>query len=128
MEPSLIVIAAAIALLLLWSVRWLVADMRLRAAVSEELVRTIAPSDTVAGALGAPVRPAGAATGCVIRTSEGVRTLVGIPVAGPNGRGVLYVDGLRRENGWSFASVTLHVEQAQLQTAPVNTPGRRSTW
>jgi hypothetical protein len=152
---SLIVIAAIIGLLLFWSVPLFVADMRLRTSVSEELVGIMTANDSVTAALGAPIRRAGSATGCVNRMDDGVRTLVALPVSGPNGRGVLYVDGLRKEDGWSFAAVTLHVDrrtvyvepgafriagvaanrfqppprmQPRLQTAAARTTGRRSIW
>lgn len=116
MELALaVLLALALAVLTIWSIRSLVADSILRAEVAEEIVQIIASDSTAVDALGHAICIAGAVTGAVYRMRDGIRTVLAIPIAGSDGRGIAYVNALRMSDCWSFASLTIHFERRALQ-------------
>ena len=114
---TILVIAATIMIFLgFWELRSFVKDVLHRSAVAGELVDVLASDHRINAALGWPVTRSGAATGSVHPTSDGLRALLAIPIAGSIARGTLYVNALRSTD-WQFESVTLHLHPRRIELA-----------
>ncbi|HEX6178388.1 MAG TPA: hypothetical protein VF057_08505, partial [Thermoanaerobaculia bacterium] len=96
-----------------------------RSELADELVRMANSDETFVRELGVSIRRAGATSGSMHHTSDGIRALLAVPLAGRVGRGVLYVNGLRTPGRWWFASITLHVSDRQLSGGPGTSPSLR---
>ena len=116
MDTILVIAATIMVFLAFWELRSFVKDGMDRSAVAGELVDVLSADHRINDALGWPVTRAGAATGSVHPTSDGLRALLAIPIAGSVARGTLYVNALRSTD-WQFASVTLHLQPRRIELA-----------
>jgi len=116
MDTILVIAATIMVFLGFWELRSFVKDAMHRSVVAGELVEVLTSDDRIGDALGWPVTRSGAATGSVHRTSDGLRALLAIPIAGSIARGTLYVNALRSAS-WQFASVTLHLDPRRIELA-----------
>lgn len=111
MEVVLVVLSVAGASLALLSMHRFSARGSLRNVVVDELVQIIATERAALETLGSPIVRRGPASGSVARMRDGVRTVLSIPICGARGEGTAYVNALRTPQGWSFASLTIHVDR-----------------
>lgn len=124
-ESAILMFAAATALAATALAKTFFAASACRAELADELVRMANRDETIVSAIGMSVRRTGAATGSVQNTKDGIRAFLAIPIAGLDGRGLLYVNGLRTTGRWWFASVSLHVSDRQLLLGPAPGAGGR---